>query len=69
MSAFWLELLEFIYLPIYAILGYDSLVTGIVLTLFVWLQFYVIKICIVKPLISLTKTILNMFYGGFEYEN
>lgn len=66
MSTFWCELLEFLYMPIYSLIGYDSLLTGIVLVLFVWLQFYVIKICIVKPLISLSKMLLNMFYGGFN---
>ena len=69
MSKFWCELLEFIYMPIYSIIGYDSLLTGILLILFTWLQLWIIKICIIKPLIQLSKILFNLFYGGFENEN
>lgn len=69
MSQFWCEFLEFIYMPIFNVLGYDSLLSALILITFIWFQFFIIRICILKPFSYLFRALLSMFFGGEKNEN
>ena len=69
MSEFWLELLEFIYLPINNFIGYDSFISSAIIIVFVIFQFWLIKICVLRPFIDLFKMLCNLFFGGGKNEN
>lgn len=59
MSAFWLSLLEVFYLPIYNFFGYNSLISFLILTLFVMLQLWVFWHLFLKPFVYLFKVIID----------
>ena len=58
LQQFWLVLLETIYLPIYNFFGYDSVISLVVLTLFVALQIWVFWHFFFKPIIYVCKLLL-----------
>lgn len=59
-SQFWLTLLEVIYLPIYNFFGYNSILSLIVLVLFIGMQIWVFWHFFFKPIIYMIKFILNL---------
>ncbi len=68
MSQFWLEFLEFVYMQINTFIGYDSLISSAIIILFVVFQFWMIKVCIIKPFIDCFKMLWNIFFGGGKDE-
>lgn len=64
MSAFWCDFLEFVYLPIQTFIGYDSLISSLILIAFVVFQFWLVYICIVKPFVMCFKMLIGLMFGG-----
>lgn len=66
MSGFWVSFLEFVYLPIQTFIGYDCLISSIVLLGFVIFQFWLIYICVVKPFVMCFNALTKLMFGGYE---
>ena len=61
-SQFWLALLETIYLPIYNFFGYNSIISLIVLVLFVGMQIWCFWHFFFKPIIYVLKFMLGLVF-------
>ncbi len=59
LNNFWLSLLETIYLPIYNFFGYNSIISLVVLILFVAMQIWVFWHFFLKPIIYVCKIFVN----------
>lgn len=62
LSTFWLSLLETIYLPIYNFFGYNSVLTFVILTLFVMFQIWTFWHLFLKPFIYVLKIFINFVF-------
>lgn len=67
-SQFWLALLEAIYLPIYNFFGYNSIISLIVLVLFVGMQIWCFWHFFFKPIIYLIKFMLNLIIPNYLFK-
>ena len=67
LSMFWLTLLETIYIPIYDFFGFNSIISLIVLVLFVGMQIWVFWHFFFKPIIYMIKFILNLIVPNYLF--
>lgn len=62
LGQFWLSMLETIYMPIYTFIGYNPLLTFIIIALFVILQIWIFWHLFLKPFIYILKIFVSFVF-------
>lgn len=68
LNLFWCQLFEIIYLPIYNFFGYDSVVTFVLLVLFVAMQIWIFWHFFFKPFIYVCKVFVNFIHSNLLFK-
>lgn len=68
LSLFWVTLLETIYMPIYNFFGYNSIISLIVLVLFVGMQIWVFWHFFFKPFVFILKFLISLVIPNYMFK-